>query len=387
MDYKHIKSQAGTDVREILIHGIIGRDINGLEVANELRFLIDFEDVKEINMRINSSGGSMVEGFGIISAMHHAFKKGVIINTINDGLSASMGALIFVNGTHRKMHDFSLLMFHNPNLGNQAITDDQKPMIEKFRNSAVTIIKNKTGLSESKTGKMLDNETWIEAIEGNKMLGVFDEIIVTKNKKKKAHALSLIESGATALDVMNVYKGKSNKIKMEKVYNHLGISDASTPEAVVKAIESVVSAITAKKEAVATELATVKSEITTKDARIAELEGEAKVSHTAKVEAVVNKAIIDKKIKAEAKDSFIAIGEDSIENLNTVLNAITVPEVQKPNLLKTVQNGVILPSGEKPKSLREMEREDPKGLTKIKNENPELYGQMYVAEYGVPYAC
>lgn len=383
MEFKHIRNQTDSDVREILIYGVIGRDVNGLEVANELRFLIEYEDVKEIDIRINSSGGSMVEGFGIISALENAKNKGVVINCINDGLCASMGGLIFAVGDYRSMHDYSLLMLHNPNLGQAKIKDEHKEMIAKFRDSAITILKNKSGLEVEAISTMLDKETWLAGEEA-KSLGLNDNVITTDKKEKKEEALAFVESGASALEIMNLYNGKKPKNKMKKVYNHLELEETSTEEQIVEAIENRVAEVVNEKASLTEQLETITNETTEKDAEIVELKDKVaelttfvEASNKSLAEDLVNEAIKSKKIKEDAKASFLAM---EVETLKNVLNAIETP---KANLLKEVANTITEPATKK--TFRELEKENPSELNRIKNETPEIYAEMYKAEYGTEY--
>ena len=52
---------------ELLLHGIVGKEINGTEIANKLKALKDL-GVKHVKERINSIGGSIISGYSIVSA-------------------------------------------------------------------------------------------------------------------------------------------------------------------------------------------------------------------------------------------------------------------------------------------------------------------------------
>src|SRR5688500_10577228 len=79
------------------------------------RFLYEFESLKkddsidEIEILINSLGGSVFRGFPIITAINSSEKE---VTTIVDTVAASMGALIFLAGKKRKMYSYSQLMLH-----------------------------------------------------------------------------------------------------------------------------------------------------------------------------------------------------------------------------------------------------------------------------------
>lgn len=75
----------------------------------------------EVIVDIDSPGGSVRVGFGILEAMRDAHKAGVTITCRIDGMAASMAAVIFEAGcTNRYMTRFSSLMFHEPSVSDIA---------------------------------------------------------------------------------------------------------------------------------------------------------------------------------------------------------------------------------------------------------------------------
>src|ERR1035437_331619 len=90
-------------------NGNISTGINGNEFALELLYLASI--VKIIHVRINSIGGRVLEGFSIISSILNSNAK---IITYNDGIAASISALILMCGKERYAMDYSLTMIHNP---------------------------------------------------------------------------------------------------------------------------------------------------------------------------------------------------------------------------------------------------------------------------------
>src|SRR4051812_9573897 len=97
---------------EILIYGIVGDSWDGLD-ANTIVPLISGSD-GDIEVRINSAGGYVMEGLAIFNALVRAQQDGRKVTTFIDGLAASMASVIAMAGDERVMADNALMMIHNP---------------------------------------------------------------------------------------------------------------------------------------------------------------------------------------------------------------------------------------------------------------------------------
>src|ERR1035438_4140740 len=117
---KYINSiEADNSEATILLYAPIGKfldandkvtdGIDGESFAQTILYLQD--KVKLINIRINSGGGSVIEGMKIISAINNSL---VPIHTYNDFFSASISALILASGHQRFAVDYSTTLIHNP---------------------------------------------------------------------------------------------------------------------------------------------------------------------------------------------------------------------------------------------------------------------------------
>lgn len=96
-------------------------------IIGQLLFL-KTDGKKKITMYINSPGGSILDGDGILDTMDFVKKSGIIIETVVTGKAASFGALILLNGTkgHRKVLPRSRVMIHEPRGGAQGTATDMK---------------------------------------------------------------------------------------------------------------------------------------------------------------------------------------------------------------------------------------------------------------------
>ncbi len=92
---------------EMQLYGVIGEKVDGDYFAQELRWL--GREFDEINIRINSMGGDLVQGLSIVGEMKAS--KAYIITTI-EGVAASMAAVIALSADERRMNDYARMMLH-----------------------------------------------------------------------------------------------------------------------------------------------------------------------------------------------------------------------------------------------------------------------------------
>lgn len=140
--------------------------VSALSFAYELESI---GDVEEIEVYINSYGGSVSAGFAIYNLLKSHPAK---IRTINSGFACSIASIIFLAGDERIMSPASLLMVHNPFtcvVGNANELRKTADDLEKMGQVSVDIYCQVTGLDESVIKEMMDNETWITGEEAKEM--------------------------------------------------------------------------------------------------------------------------------------------------------------------------------------------------------------------------
>ena len=201
-----------------------GEGINGADFAKELLYL-DSLQKKRIEVRINSIGGSVLDGMNIYNAI---LKTNAKVDTYNIGICASIAGVIFQAGRERVMADYSLFMMHNPSNGD-------KKSLDKIKDSLLVMLKRRTGKTEKDLSKLMDATTWFSASECLK-LGLADSIEESKEfNKHKIVSSDVSNAWLEATEIINSYKPKTNN-KMENIINKLGLSVDSNEEAVLNAI-------------------------------------------------------------------------------------------------------------------------------------------------------
>ena len=142
-----------------------GETIPGNFIAQD-EFLRDLEALsgkENITVHINSVGGDMYAGMAIYNRL-----KGLAANvtTINDGLAASAGSLIFMAGDTRKVNAGSNLMIHGAAgflYGYYQVQDLNtiKKQLEAHNRAGVNIYAEATGRDKDTIKAMVDRETWL----------------------------------------------------------------------------------------------------------------------------------------------------------------------------------------------------------------------------------
>lgn len=362
--FKYIKN-ISEDEATILLYSQIGDSIDsngnvaygisGTAFANEILYLQD--KCKKINVRINSVGGSVLDGYSIVSAI---LNSKVVCDTYIDGLSASISGVIAMAGKRVYMADYGTLMLHNPS----GVEDPA--VLALVKDTLVTILSNRTQKTSEEISQMMDVETWLNASQCLEM-GLVDKII-SSNKKIKMPITNNVN------DMVLIYnKLITNKPNMKQITNKLGISEDATEEVVVAEIE--------KKDAVISE---VQAENESLKARLAEIEAKENEAKEKALEdlknkatEMVEKAITEKKIEATEKDATIAMAVNNFEfvsnmlsKINNVKDAVKVFDVK--NVAKSANT-----EDRSNWTIRDWEKKDAKGLEEIMNSTPEIYTEMY----------
>lgn len=165
----------------------IGTEINDA-VANlvmaQILFLEMNDPEKDIQIYINSPGGSVYAGLGIYDVMQHCR---CTIQTYCVGLAASMGAMLLLAGTKGKRYALphSRIMIHQPLGGARGQASDieiQAKEIIKLKKELNFMIASHTGQAFEKVMVDTDRDNYMSAEEA-KAYGIIDEVIVRKSPK------------------------------------------------------------------------------------------------------------------------------------------------------------------------------------------------------------
>ncbi len=158
-------------------------------VIAQLLFLEAEDPEKDINLYINSPGGSVTAGLGIYDTMQYVKPP---ITTICLGQAASMGALLLAAGT--KGNRFALpnarVMIHQPMGGFQGQAtevDIHAREILKIRERLNQIVSQHSGQPLDKISRDTERDYFMSGTEA-KDYGLIDEVIVRAPEKEKSRS-------------------------------------------------------------------------------------------------------------------------------------------------------------------------------------------------------
>ena len=120
---------------------------------------------QHIHLRINSVGGSVVEGTAIYNALRR-HKGGLTVHV--EALAASMASVVAMAGEEVAIAANALLMVHNPWSMTAGDADDlrkEAAILDKLKGTLVNAYKRKTGMDSEDIAELMDEETWLGAEE------------------------------------------------------------------------------------------------------------------------------------------------------------------------------------------------------------------------------
>lgn len=165
--------------RIIYFSGEVCRDTCDVAIAQLL--YLSSVDNRDIYMYINSNGGSVVDGLGVIDTMNYLSCN---ISTTCIGMAASMGAVLLSNGCKGKRFvlPHSRVMIHSVSSGMEGHTADIKINFDqtlRCQEDVYKILSENTSHSVTEIEQLCDRDKWLigqEAVD----FGIADAVLVQK---------------------------------------------------------------------------------------------------------------------------------------------------------------------------------------------------------------
>ena len=162
-------------------------DVSASIVVAQLLFLEADDPEKDIQLYINSPGGSVTAGMAIYDTMQYIKCD---VSTVCIGLAASMGAFLLAGGTKGKR--FALpnaeMMIHQPSGGARGQATDIQIVAEhiiKTREKLNRIMAENTGQPLEVIQEDTERDNYMSAHEA-KEYGLIDEVIVNNKNEKNS---------------------------------------------------------------------------------------------------------------------------------------------------------------------------------------------------------
>lgn len=349
---------------------------------NEFLYLQDYVNPSRIVVMINSEGGSVLAGMSVFSVI-----QSCPIETccVVEGLAASMGSVIWAAGSKLYMHDYSLLMIHNPFFSSKTTTEDAtvNNMMKAFKGQIETVYCKRFGLSKAEVRAIMDGEdgadgTYMSASDAVKSGILPKKNVIRTSEQVRAdigERIKNAEGVASVRDIMasafdadgenklinkalaileqNLQNNNTQQVMNEKelafnsVVAQLGLSKetsvTSAPsrvaelmkaEAKLKTLETDYENVKAEldqlkiqhkgKEAEATNLSKELAEVKNELQTYKQAEAAEKAKH---IETVVDEAITAGKIPAEDKTEWVEMAQANLQMVEKTLGGIAPREV------------------------------------------------------------
>ncbi len=170
----------------IIFMGVPVNDYVSNVIQAQLLFLESTDPKRDIQMFINSPGGSVIDGLGIYDTMQYVSPD---IGTICTGMAASMGAVLLSAGTKGKRTGLyhSRIMIHQPLGGMQGQVTEMEiyyKLIKEQQKALYDILAYHTGQSYEKIEEDCLRDNWMTSAEA-KEYGLIDEVLARNNPRKE----------------------------------------------------------------------------------------------------------------------------------------------------------------------------------------------------------
>ena len=334
---------------------------------DEFLWLQEYVKPSKIIVAINSEGGSVIYGMSTFSVINSC---PIETECVVEGIAASMGSIIWSAGKRLYMHDYSLLMIHNPFSENSDDDENEKRALEVFRKQIETIYVKRFGMSEEQVRDLMDGKenldgtffTAQEAVDA----GIIAETHVIETDKavtdKIPDVLAEAKEAGQDVKVREMFTSIAAEISNEKliakletitnkkqpqtqhlmnekdfkeIVAQLGLKEDATMIAIsakvgellkakgdLTALQAKHSELEIKFTGKETEVSNLKGELATVKAELQKYKDAEAAALKAEIESVVDGAVAAGKITAEAKDSWIQMAQNNFDVVKATLESI-----------------------------------------------------------------
>jgi len=353
------------------------------EFNEEFLWLQEWVKPSKIIVAINSEGGSVIYGMSTFSLINSC---PIETECVIEGIAASMGSIIWAAGKRLYMHDYSLLMIHNPFIEDATDDENTKRSIEVFRKQIETIYVKRFGLSEDQVKDIMDGKenldgTFFSAQEAVDA-GIIPESHVIETERavtdKIGDVMAEAKEGGKDVQVREMFTSIAAEISNEKliakletitnkkqpqtqhlmnekdfkeIVAQLGLKDDATMIAVsakvgdllkakdeLAALQAQHSELNIKFTGKETEVSNLKGELATAKAELQKYKDAEAAALKAEIESVVDAAVAAGKITAEAKESWIQMAQNNFEVVKATLESIEGRNVISEQIAKDPKN-------------------------------------------------
>ena len=159
-------------------------DDSGISLTEFKKELDNLIGITDLNIYINSVGGSVFASSTMVSLLDRLKLKGTKIHTYIDGLCASASTFVFFAGDDLNVYENSIAMIHKPmtmSWGNANDLQKDIDTLNKIEDSVMLpLYEKKAKIDREQIKKMVDEETWLTASE---IVNLFNVNLINQSKQ------------------------------------------------------------------------------------------------------------------------------------------------------------------------------------------------------------
>lgn len=350
-----ITAETKEEFAEVRITGALYEWNNSTEflTAKVDQFLAD--GYKNVRVYINSPGGDVFVGAEIVNQLKRfpGKKEG-----FGGALVASAATIIAIEMDTFEMATNGQFMYHKPSgwiSGNEDRIESQLQLLKNLTAQYRKMYSDKTGISEDDIeANWAKGDVWLTADQALKQKFITS---VKGSQKVTEQTAEMISScGGTPPPVdSKIEQNHDYKMKnRNQILALLKLPADATDEQIEASVKTV----------------------TEKAAQVDALQAKANQQNKDEINALVDKAIEEKKITADMKEKYTSLAEKDFEGTKAIINALQV--VEKP----TIDAGAVGATGREKWTMEDWQEKDPNGLTEMMVKEPKKFEALQAAYFG-----
>lgn len=356
---RKVKIEAATE-NNILIFRITGRIWQG-ELASTLRMNIDnaiSNGVDTVHVFMSSEGGSVFEAEDVKIEFKRLPNRKIVIGAI---CASAATNIIEVFGDNIECYTTSQFMIHKPSTwisGNEDQVESDLKLLKNITKNYRASYARRFNKTEDEIETLWKQDYWMTAQEA-KNLGLVKTIIDENLEYSQDTIDAMVACGCPVIPKPKTNSENLNRNKMDinKLKAELGMPADATEEQIIAAVKA------NKTKAENAELA----------------EANANQQKKTIAETVVNKAILEKKITADMKDTYVSLHMQDPVQTEAILASMKGAVPASSEIKETTDVDVAATTGRENWTLEDYLEKDPVALEKLTETSPELVKKLNAA--------
>jgi ATP-dependent protease ClpP protease subunit len=340
--------------------------VDGQAFADEMQYLSD-AGYSKINVRINSPGGSVLDGQSIVSQMR-LLNSGdkTQVDTYVDYMAASIAGVIAMYGKKKYIVKNGLFMMHNASGGDGS--EKSMEIITLITKTLAEQLAEASGKNVEDVLALMQKETWMDAedaVNNGFFDGTIGSIVNIKNESNNIHKLYELSNNLLT----------KKKINMTKVAELLKLSNDASEEIIFEGVQK----IQTENNALTQDKAELEQRVIDLEHELELAKNELDSKKDEEIVLFVNKLVNEGKIKEEGKEDALSLARSNFEAYKNFANSIVVGSVGFRHIIDKADNKGTDERAEW--TLRDWEKKDPKGLQAMYKNDIEKYNELFNKTY------